>query len=158
MNINSFSSSSSSSSIDDFDVGQKIGSGGFGHVFRARKRDNNKYVSIKIIDRQAIQASAILTQRIAAEIAIHGKLKHENIVKLYEVFEDRNFIYIAMELCVHGNLFKYFQAHFVDFGPVQVSCILKQLLLALQYLHGNKIVHRDVKLSNILISKINEGK
>ncbi len=146
------------SSIDSYDVGQKIGSGGFGHVFRARQRDSNRYVSIKIVDRCANQASVILTQRIAAEIAIHAKLRHENIVKLFEVFEDSKFIYIAMELCVHGNLFKYFQAHFVDFGPVQVSCILQQLLCALQYLHSNKIVHRDVKLSNILISKINEGK
>lgn len=80
------------------------------------------------------------------------KLDHPHIVKIYEVFIYQNNYYIVTEHCEGGSLSKYFK------GNSQVSIeiiksIFKQLISALSYIHQLGIIHRDIKLDNIILTK-----
>ena len=143
-------------SISDYDVGQLVGKGGFASVYRARERITNNEVAIKIIKKSYIR-EAKSSQRIISEIKIHSRLDHKSIVKLYNYFEDKECIYIVLELCNNGNLYQYLKR----FGPLSeydATNLIHQILIALQYLHERHIIHRDLKLSNILLNDDSEIK
>lgn len=93
-----------------------------------------------------------LLRRVAQEIKLHRKLNHPNIVKLFSYFEDKSYIYLVMELCAGGNLYQH-----VRNKPAQATATVKrwfkEVTLAVCYLHENDIVHRDIKLSNVLLSE-----
>lgn len=137
-------------SIGDYDIGQLLGRGGFAVVYRARDRKTNADVAVKVIDRAAMLDKGALA-RIVNEIKVHRLLKHDKIVAMRNCFESDTHIFIVMELCSYGNLFRYLKQH----GPLSeqdASTVIRQLLDALDYLHSRGIVHRDLKLSNILLS------
>ena len=75
---------------------------------------------------------------------------HPHVVQLYGCFKDARYVYLVMELCDGGDLFRKLKAH----GPFTedlVKVLVRQLLLALAFLHGQGILHRDLKLSNLLL-------
>lgn len=83
------------------------------------------------------------------EIAIHKKLIHENIVKFVSSLEDESNLFIVMELC-QNSLSEYLEAQvFVEYN--ECRSIVRQILSGADYLHKNGIIHRDLKLSNVLI-------
>ena len=80
------------------------------------------------------------------------KLDHPHIIRIYEYFIDKNYIYLSTELCQRGDLYKYTLAK--GNLPEEESCLyLYQILQALAHLHAKWIVHRDIKPQNILFSK-----
>ena len=136
--------------INDFDVGQLLGRGGFATVFRAHRRHDGLDVAIKIIEKSKI-INEDARNRIHNEISIHSLLHHKFVVKFIDHFEDDEHIYIVMELCLYGNLYQYLKKK----GTLSIqlsSVIIFQILETVQYLHNNGIIHRDLKLSNILLS------
>ena len=131
--------------LDDYDIGGLLGKGGFAHVYRCRHRISGLEYAVKIIHQ-----SHVMT--IQQEISLHSICHHPNIVKFFESFQDENYTYLILESC-RFNLFKYVKR--VQKIPERTSgYIIKQVLHALEYLHSLNILHRDIKLSNILISKI----
>lgn len=136
-------------SLDDYDVGQQIGKGGFAAVFRARQRTNGKEVAIKVTRKDSITDAGML-DRVKNEIVIHRKLKHRNIVSFLGCFEDSMNVYIVLELC-GGNLFHYMKVRGALPEPIAIG-VIQQLINALEYIHNQGIVHRDLKLSNILLA------
>lgn len=135
-------------SIAEYDIGQLIGSGGFATVYRAIVRETSHEVAIKIMDKAYLRETK-MTKRIEAEIAISLQLQHPHIVHAYHSFQDERNIYIVMDLCENGNLYRYIKRN----GPIAESDaarITYQLLSALHHLHQHHIIHRDLKLSNIL--------
>lgn len=78
-------------------------------------------------------------------------LDHPNIIRLFEVYEDKKYIYFVMELCTGGELFETVteEGHFSE-DKARASFI--QLMKAINYLHGRKICHRDIKPENLLYS------
>lgn len=159
--------------IDDFDVGQELGKGGFAVVYRARVRVSGLEVALKVVDKR--RASEIASQgiggdgggelhkrgsdgmglacaRVANEVRLHWGLKHPTVVELLDFFEDERFVYMVLELCGGGDLYRRLRTG----GPLsetEAAAYMGQLLAGLAYLHGRRIIHRDLKLSNLLLSQ-----
>lgn len=138
--------------MENFDFGQVIGEGGFASVFKAIDREKHRAVAIKCIDKKKLKEVNLL-YRIENEIRIHEKLQHSNIIEAYSSSEDNDNIYIVMELCENGNLFRYLRKR-RRLEEIEAVYIIQQIISAIDYLHKSGLVHRDLKLSNILINNI----
>ncbi len=133
---------------DNYDIGEFIGSGGFASVFRGRCRADGTEVAIKAVDKAAL---GLQMHKIRNEIMIQGAVSHENIVKLHGTFENESTVFLVLEYCNGGNLYRFLKKN----GPLDEKMaviITLQILRAINCLHSAGIVHRDLKLSNVLIS------
>ena len=120
-------------------------------MFRARSKKSNQEVAIKFISKNKLSDDDAMCDRVRNEIKIHSQLEHHRIVKLMEYFEDENYVYMVLELCINGNLFKRIKS-VGKLNETQSAKYSFQLLEAIQYLQNNfGVIHRDLKLSNILL-------
>ena len=123
-----------------------IGSGSFSDVYRAKNIETNEYVAIKKIKKIRINK-----ERIKTEIEIMKKLKSENSVKLIEIFESKESFYLILELC-YLNIEEYLKNRNEGLSIEEIREILLDLNKGFKEMNENKIIHRDIKASNILIS------
>lgn len=86
------------------------------------------------------------------EVLILQKTRHENIVKLFDSFETNKHIVFVMELCAGGDLLNYVRKR-RRLKEEVAKYIFKQVVEGLYYCHGKKIVHRDIKLDNLLLDE-----
>ena len=128
-----------------------LGSGSYGFVYMAKNIIMNNLVAIKVIEK--IQDNMIDDMEIQNEINILRKLSHPNIVKIYEFFDSPINYYIVTEFCKKGELFSYIKN---EYNENQLSVLFYQVFSGLVYLHEKKILHRDLKLENIMVSDIEE--
>lgn len=106
-------------------------------------------VAIKIINKSKLSAEDIgLTKR---EIEILKLCQHPNVIRLLDTFENPDYIYIVMELLRGGDLYEYISKKQFRLPESRVRNIIHSLATALYYLHSYGIVHRDIKLDNVLI-------
>jgi len=132
---------------DHYDVQDIVlGKGEFGVVKLGKDKKNNDEVAIKVIDKQHIKDAPILQN----EIDILRRCNHPHIVQLKAVFETESFIYIVMELVRGGELYEEIIRR-NSFSEKDASYIFRQIVEALDYLHDNGIIHRDLKLENLLL-------
>ena len=126
---------------------KNIGNGSYGSVFLAYNIFTKEKVAIKKI----YKSSEILLSDgiIIDEIEILKNLNHPDIVKIIEFYGTKEAYYIINEYCSGGELFDKAVNYLSE---TQISVIFKQILSGLSYLHSKNIVHRDLKLENILIS------
>lgn len=132
-----------------YTIKDKMGSGGFGTVYAGEEMPGKKPVAIKCISQKRIKDIKV-KKKLYTEVDIHRSLKHKNIVEFKGVFQDENYVYILLELCPNGTVFDMLKKH-NPFNEAQAALIVKQLLEALKYLHERRIIHRDLKLQNLLI-------
>ncbi|KAK9874680.1 hypothetical protein WA026_005500 [Henosepilachna vigintioctopunctata] len=144
-NLNSFSER-----IEDYEVHNLLGKGGFASVYQARCRKTHMDVAIKMIDKKLMQAAGMVN-RVRQEVAIHSRLKHPSILELYTFFEDANYVYLVLELCHNGELQYYIKKRVMS--ESEASNIMKQVVEGIKYLHSHNILHRDISLSNLLLTK-----
>ena len=136
--------------MDQYDINQLLGRGGFAEVYSARCRVTGQQVAIKLVDKDKMREAGII-DRVGNEVKIHSTLEHVNIVRHMHSFEDEHYFYIVMEQCESGNLYKYLKRN--GALPERVAAgIIRQVLEAVVYMHLKGVVHRDLKLSNILLS------
>ena len=140
-----------SSKLDDYKMEETIGQGTYGKVKLATHIQTNEKVAIKIINKKRLINNGD-NERILNEIKIMSKLNHPNILKAFEVFEDEINYYIVMERPIKGDLFNYICSK-GRLSMEESSFIYYQIVNAVDYLHKNKIVHRDMKPENIMLTK-----
>lgn len=131
-----------------YEMEEIIGEGTFSSVVRAVHNASKLPVAIKIIDKTKIENPKQLS-RIHNEIALHKKCKHPNIVSFLEAHETSIDVCIVMELCKGGELFDRIVKK-GSFSERDACFVVRQVLLAVNYLHSMGIVHRDIKPENIL--------
>ena len=126
-----------------------LGNGSYGKVYKAQNIITENLVAIKsIIKKKDNQLEDI---DIKNEIDVLKKLSHPNIVKIYEFYDIKDNYYLITELCKYGELFKYIK---FSFSEKQLCVLFYQVFSGLIYLHENNIIHRDLKLENIMIDSI----
>ena len=125
-----------------------LGSGSFGSVYEAKNTIFQNIVAMKVIKKDP--NNELDEQEIRNEIDILKKLSHPNIVKIYEFYISNSHYYIVTEFCKEGELFSYIKN---KYSERQLAVLFYQVFSGLWYLHDNKILHRDIKLENIMISQ-----
>ncbi|XP_054734830.1 serine/threonine-protein kinase PLK4 [Anastrepha obliqua] len=139
--------------IEDYEVLHLLGKGGFASVYKARCTRTNEMVAIKMIDKQLIQRAG-LANRVRQEVEIHSRLKHPSVLELYTFFQDENYVYLVLELAHNGELHRYMKQQVGrSMSEEEAAIILRQVVSGLLYLHSHQIMHRDISLSNLLLSK-----
>ena len=130
-----------------YKVIKTIGHGSYGDVFLAYNIYTKEKVAIKKIykSNEELLSDGIIVD----EIEILKNLHHPDIVKIIEFYVTEEAYYIVNEYCSGGELFDKAKEHLSE---TQISVVFKQILSGLSYLHSKNIVHRDLKLENILIS------
>ncbi|KAH8258888.1 hypothetical protein KR038_012154 [Drosophila bunnanda] len=138
--------------IEEYEVQHLLGKGGFASVYKARCLRTHQDVAIKMIDKKLIQGTG-LTNRVRQEVEIHSRLNHPSVLQLYTFFQDANYVYLVLELAHNGELHRYMNHISRPFTETEAASILKQVVAGLLYLHSHNIMHRDISLSNLLLSK-----
>ena len=141
--------------IDNLILEKCIGKGSFGEVYiTSIKGDDKKKLATKKLERDQIGQEAL--KYLTNEIKILHKLDHPNIVKFHSIKKTRKHFYIVMEYCNGGELSKalekYQEKYGKPFSQEIVQHFMRQIIDAFKYIHGNKIIHRDIKLDNVLIN------
>ena len=136
-----------------YEILSKLGSGSFGSVYLARNKYTNEKVAMKQIKKSS--ANLLSDGEITDEIEILKNLDHPDIVRIIESFNTKNSYILITEYCEGGELFDQVKN---QLSETQIAVIFKQILSGLAYLHSNNIVHRDLKLENILIHEKEKSK
>ncbi len=142
--------------IGDYLLNEEIGSGGFAKVVLGIHIPTGEKVAIKIMDKQQILSDEINKERVMTEISILKIVRHNNIIKLYEVMETPQKIYLVMEYCDGGELFDYIVSK-QHLSEKQACKFFQEIIDALTYLHSQNIVHRDIKPENILLESFGKS-
>ena len=140
--------------VEDLTLIKELGKGAFGKVFLTSKQGSMQKFATKQIDKK-YAANPKAKRYIDNEISILKDINHENIVKLYDVKETSQYFYLVTEYCNGGalsdRLEDYKDIHNAPFPEELVQYLMRQIMSAVKYLHGKKILHRDIKLDNILV-------
>uniref|UniRef100_A0A8C4ZP10 non-specific serine/threonine protein kinase n=1 Tax=Gadus morhua TaxID=8049 RepID=A0A8C4ZP10_GADMO len=134
-----------------FEVMETLGKGTYGKVKKAMERTTQNTVAIKSIRKERITED-LDRVHIQREIEITASLRHPNIIRFFEVFESRDKIVIVMEYASRGELYDYVHEH-RRLSEAQARDIFRQITSAVHYCHKNGVVHRDLKLENILLDQ-----
>ena len=126
-----------------------LGSGSYGSVYQAKNLIMDNIVAIKVIEK--VEYNMVEDLEIKNEINILKTLSHPNIVKIYEFFDSVLYYYIVTEYCKKGELFSYIKN---KYSEKQLAVLFYQVFSGLCYLHEKKILHRDLKLENLMVSEI----
>ena len=145
---NQTSHGSSKNPLEKYCVLEMIGEGSFGRVYKGRRRYTGQIVALKFISKRGKSKKA--TRNLRSEIEILRKLNHENIILMLDAFETRKEFVVVTEFA-QGELFQILEDD-TKLPEDEVRKIARQLVKALHYLHSNRIIHRDMKPQNILIS------
>ena len=134
---------------DDYELLEEIGSGGFGRVYRARDLALERDAAIKVLH-PALTADPGVTERFRREAQLAARLRHPNIVSIYDITGRAGLTWYSMEYVPGSNLAQVIQRH-GTFSLQQTERLLLEGLSALEHAHSVGLIHRDLKPENMLI-------
>ena len=147
--------------LDEYILARVLGKGTFGEVLLTQKvNDSINFYATKKMKKELVEDPRY-TKYFNNEISILRKLKHENIIRLENLKVTKNNYYIIMEFCNGGSLSqclnKYKEIYHRPFTEEIVQHLMKQIINAVKYIHSQGIIHRDLKLDNILVKFFNKN-
>ncbi|KXN83099.1 Cell cycle serine/threonine-protein kinase CDC5/MSD2 [Leucoagaricus sp. SymC.cos] len=125
-----------------------LGEGGFARVFEVEDPRHNR-LACKVITKTSLKTKKAKT-KLWAEIKIHRSLEHPNIVRFHDCFEDGENVYMTLELCPSGSLMDMLRRR-RRFTEPEARFFMVQLIGACNYMHTHQVIHRDLKLGNLLL-------
>ena len=140
--------------INGFKIQSRIGTGGFGVVYRAFDTNLERSVAIKMLPPRIAKAGQGILDRFLREARSAAKLAHPNIVTIHQICPYKDTYYIVMELVDGGALHEYLAAQ-KRFAPAEAMRIIRAAAEGLGHAHRRGIIHRDVKPGNIMMT--NDG-
>ena len=136
-----------------YKIKKLLGIGSFGRVFLAQNINTLEYIAMKEIPKTS--EDLLTDSEIMDEIEILKNLDHPDIVRIMEFYNTDDCYYIINEYCPGGELFE--QVNNI-FSETQIAVMFRQIFSGLAYLHSNNVIHRDLKLENILIQEKEKSK
>lgn len=140
--------------FDFYDMKEPLGKGKFGLVRAALHKKTNKTVAVKLMSKKEMTVSDVELQR--REIEILKMCQHPHIIRLLDIFENQDNIYIVMENLSGGDLFTYLEKRKFTIPEARAKSLSHQIATALYYLHSFGVAHRDLKPENILMADNSE--
>ena len=137
--------------IKEYKLFKLIGKGSFGEVFLAVKGKNPMVFAVKRINLKS-QKNQNMIKYLNYELSILKELNHPNIIKLIEILQSHNNYYVVMEYCNGGSLSDCLKNYGRPFPVEIIQYIMRQIVEGLKYIHSHHIIHRDIKLDNILVN------
>lgn len=136
---------------ESFNFLSELGKGSFGKVYKVSSVSTNSLYALKVLSKNQISTLKLMPQ-LKNEISLLARCNHQNIIKLYSAFEDKDYIYLIMELASDGSLFHRLKQE-GKFNEHHTANYMTDVIRAIQYLHSLNppILHRDLKPENVLI-------
>ena len=140
--------------LDIYDIKEKLGKGKFGLVKLGINKQTKEKFAVKIMNKNNMDSSDL--ELVRTEIEILKICQHPYIIKLYDIFENVDYIYIIMEYCSGGDLFSFLKERNFILKEEKVVVIIYKLCKAVYYVHSYGIAHRDIKPDNVLLTSQSE--
>ena len=135
--------------LPGYSIGRVIGEGGFCQVRLGIHHFTRCKVAVKMIDKTRLVETAD-KRRIGREIRVLKRLSHSNVIRIFDVLESHSKIYVVMEYCEGGSLLDYVRSK-KRLTEAKACTFLQQVLRGLEHCHHQGVVHRDIKLENLLL-------
>lgn len=141
-----------------FDVEMKIGEGSFGEVFQVRSKEDGKHYAVKR-SRGAFRGTKDRREKLGEVAKLEKMEPHPNCVQFFLAWEEKKHLYIQTELCM-TSLQQFVAMEGVDdrLAETRVWGVLLNLLRAVKHLHDSDLIHFDIKLDNIFVSRLEDGR
>ncbi|KAM9314571.1 serine/threonine-protein kinase PLK1 [Pholidichthys leucotaenia] len=130
--------------------GRFLGKGGFAKCYEITDVETKQVFAGKIVSKSLILKQH-QREKMTSEITIHKSLSHPNIVGFHGFFEDDDFVFVVLEICRRRSLLELHKRRKAVTEP-EARYYMTHLLKGVQYLHNNRVIHRDLKLGNIFLN------
>jgi serine/threonine protein kinase len=137
--------------LGDYMIGETLGKGTFGKVKLGTYLPTKDRMAVKILEKSKMKDNDDF-ERVVREMQIIQQFNNENVIKVYEILEDKERYYIIMEYCEEGELFNYIVKK-KRLTEEEAAFFFYQLINGLESIHNLDIVHRDLKPENLLLNK-----
>ncbi|XP_014681065.1 PREDICTED: MAP/microtubule affinity-regulating kinase 4-like isoform X2 [Priapulus caudatus] len=133
-------------------LGRTIGKGSFAKVKEALHTLTGEKVAVKVVSKKKANEDAYVTRNLRREGKLLQLARHPNIIQIYEVMETENSYYLVTDMCTGGNMMDYICKN-KKLEEQEVRHFIRQMISAVDHLHRHGIIHRDLKVENLLLDE-----